>query len=156
MKLQEDLSRCYDKNVSKKYSACISQTWFPKLHTRDAVAFFIKRRAEYTDSEVVRRNAHDPSRNAAFSWNADLNCEFPLALYMPHVTINVLQILATSFLMTCSPVSGCLPSRANTQPILAKSRLLILIAHCFVYKSMTSSTSPLKCHTASCNNTWPD
>ena len=56
------------KNVSKNTQPVFLRHDFQKLHTRDAVAFFIKRRAEYTDSEVVRRNAHDSSRNAAFSY----------------------------------------------------------------------------------------
>ena len=96
MKLQEDLSRCYDKNVSKILSLYFSDM-ISKSFTPAMLLPFHQAPVEYTDSEVVRRNAHDSSRNAAFSGNADLYCEFPLALYMPHVTINVLQILATSF-----------------------------------------------------------
>lgn len=132
------------KNVSKNTQPVFLRHDFQKLHTRDAVAFFIKRRAEYTDSEVVRRNAHDSSRNAAFSGNADLNREFPTRIVHAAGHHKRLADSRHIFFNDLLLVSGCLPSRANTQPILAKSRLLILIAHCFVYKSMTPSTSPLK------------
>ena len=56
-----------------------------------------------------------PPETPLFAGIPILIANSPLALYIPHVTINVLQILAISFGMICSPVSGCLPFKAKTQ-----------------------------------------
>jgi hypothetical protein len=91
------------KNVSKNTQPVFLRHDFQKLHTRDG-EFAIK-------VGIPAKSGVSGGIMGISPYNFGIGIFGP-ALYMPHVTINVLQILATSFLMTCSPVSGCLPSRA--------------------------------------------
>ncbi|SID22210.1 Uncharacterised protein [Mycobacteroides abscessus subsp. abscessus] len=76
-----------------------------------------------------------PPETPLFAGIPILIANSPEALYMPQVTIKVLQIRAMSLGMISPPVRGSFPSSAKTRPILARFRQFISIAHCLVYKS---------------------